>query len=130
MRPRSNARPRRSRRGIPSTSRCDAAVPSPHSFSEWGEGWGEGQTLAPAFVAAPHPDPLPLKNGERESLIALAAGRPNVLGAGGAIGVGGRPWLRCGLAGDRLGALDDAGGVARRDAAFARGWRSGAAGIR
>jgi cytochrome c peroxidase len=31
--------------------------PSPR-FSR-GEGWGEGQPLAPAFVAAPHPDPLP-----------------------------------------------------------------------
>jgi hypothetical protein len=30
-----------------------------------GEGWGEGQGLAPASMAAPHPSPLPVKNGER-----------------------------------------------------------------
>src|SRR5256714_10697263 len=36
--------------------------------SAWGEGRGEGQTLAPALVAAPHPNPLPIlkENGERE----------------------------------------------------------------
>src|SRR5262245_4010806 len=40
-------------------------APSPR----WrGEGWGEGQKQTPhvEHVAAPHPDPLPMKNGERE----------------------------------------------------------------
>ena len=32
-----------------------------------GEGWGEGQKRAPVQSAALHPDPLPMKNGERES---------------------------------------------------------------
>jgi uncharacterized protein DUF2849 len=42
------------------------SAPSPHRSSRWGEGRGEGQTLAPTSVAAPHPNPLPVKNGERE----------------------------------------------------------------
>ena len=45
-----------------------AASPSPHASSAWEEGRGEGRPLAPAleFDAAPHPSPLPVKNGERE----------------------------------------------------------------
>jgi hypothetical protein len=35
------------------------------------EGQGEGQKLAPAFAAAPHPDPLPA-GGERETLTQAA----------------------------------------------------------
>jgi DNA ligase-1 len=37
--------------------------PSPRAR---GEGWGEGQPLAAPDVAAPHPAPLPVKDGERE----------------------------------------------------------------
>ena len=36
------------------------ASPSPRSFTQRGEGWGEGLPLAPEFVAAPHPSPLPM----------------------------------------------------------------------
>ena len=35
------------------------AASSPSPRTSWGEGRGEGQTLAPASVAAPHPNPLP-----------------------------------------------------------------------
>ena len=34
-------------------------------WTERGEGWGEGRLLAPVSVAAPHPSPLPVKDGER-----------------------------------------------------------------
>jgi hypothetical protein len=37
-----------------------------------GEGRGEGPRLAPSLVAAPHPNPLPVKNGERESRVPAA----------------------------------------------------------
>jgi sulfite reductase (NADPH) hemoprotein beta-component len=37
-----------------------------------GEGWGEGQEQTPAQVSAPHPSPLPVKNGEREPLTQAA----------------------------------------------------------
>ena len=42
--------------------------PSPRAPSARGEGRGEGRqpALAPEQVAAPHPSPLPVKNGERE----------------------------------------------------------------
>jgi 5-oxoprolinase (ATP-hydrolysing) len=52
-----------------------AASPSPHASptspqtpSAWGEGRCEGQPHTPtsAQVAAPHPNPLPVKNGERQ----------------------------------------------------------------
>ena len=49
-----------------------APAPSPHRSSRWGEGRGEGQELAPAFVAAPHPSPLPA-SGEREQPLTQAA---------------------------------------------------------
>jgi len=39
--------------------------PSPHRSSRWGEGRGEGQQHTPEQAAAPHPSPLPVKNGER-----------------------------------------------------------------
>ncbi len=54
------------RRGVPSPR---ASVTSRLAPSARGGGWGEGQQLAPTgtCVAAPHPNPLPTKNGERES---------------------------------------------------------------
>ncbi len=36
-----------------------------------GEGWGEGQTCAMPH-SAPHPTPLPMKNGEREQAVFMA----------------------------------------------------------
>ena len=45
--------------------------PSPHRSSRWGEGRGEGQAH-PAAQVAPHPSPLPVKNGERETLVQAA----------------------------------------------------------
>ena len=46
-------------------------APSPHRSSRWGEGRGEGQTLAPALVAAPHPDPLPTEEWGEGTAAAL-----------------------------------------------------------
>jgi len=40
-----------------------SVAPSPRKR---GEGWGEGPDHSTASDAAPHPDPLPVKNGERE----------------------------------------------------------------
>src|SRR6266851_10081019 len=37
-----------------------------------GEGWGEGQTPRWTVARAPHPTPLPVKNGEREQTERVA----------------------------------------------------------
>src|SRR5712691_8293526 len=37
-----------------------------------GEGWGEGQTPRWTVARAPHPTPLPVKNGEREQTECVA----------------------------------------------------------
>ena len=50
-----------------------ASLTSPPAASARGEGWGEGRPQLPSEpVAAPHPDPLPMKNGEREAVVQAA----------------------------------------------------------
>jgi uncharacterized protein DUF2849 len=51
-----------------------ASPTSPRTPPAWGEGQGEGRKLAPAFAAAPHPDPLPVvkNDGEREKRVEAA----------------------------------------------------------
>jgi protein ImuB len=45
------------RKVAPSPRALATSPPRPRAR---GEGWGEGQKLVPAFVAAPHPNPLPM----------------------------------------------------------------------
>ena len=57
----------------------EAASPSPRLRGEGHAGgmhptWGEGQPQAAARVAAPHPNPLPMKDGEREQHVVLRLG--------------------------------------------------------
>src|SRR2546421_1514500 len=50
----------------PATARARVAISGLQPF-RWGEGEGRGRPLAPSeIVAAPHPDPLPVKYGERD----------------------------------------------------------------
>jgi tRNA (guanine-N7-)-methyltransferase len=57
------------------TTNDDAATPASHCSSRWGEGRGEGRQQAPEPAVAPHPDPLPAKNGEREERDLRSYGR-------------------------------------------------------
>ncbi len=52
----------------------DAASPSPHRPSRWGEGRGEGQPQTPEQASAPPPAPLPA-SGEREGQNLRSYGR-------------------------------------------------------
>src|SRR6516162_1760053 len=55
---------------------ADSVAPSPRLL--WrGEGGGEG-LAAPIVVFAPHPTPLPVKNGEREQTDRASAGNSRV----------------------------------------------------
>ena len=63
-------------------SEWDAVLesPSPHFCTQWGEGRGEGRLLAPALVAAPHPNPLPVRTGRGNTGPALRLGLRQVDG--------------------------------------------------
>ena len=56
--------------GIPSAVLATSA--SPHSCTQWGEGWGEGPRQAPSREAAPDPNPLPVRTGGGDGDLAVA----------------------------------------------------------
>jgi xanthine dehydrogenase accessory factor len=60
-------------RGLIASSPSPRASPTPQpTVQARGEGWGEGWRQTPtAEQAAPHPDPLPVKNGEREKAASV-----------------------------------------------------------